>query len=413
MLNHKYPLPLLVVIVTAGFAGWGVWQAWGLHEYFVLDESQVYGQVELFLQRRWELLQWPGDKYPAAAMFPGFQAVLSMIATLTGFSSVAMVRIYAFGFSLLYTVVVYLLARQFVDREIAVIRTAQAYMLPILFPFHFLMYTDTFSQLVILSAFLAFLRGRYNLGGVLMVLALLVRQTNIMFLVFLWCFTAINEYGFRPQLMELWRHMQRCWLLVLAMIAFVAFILIHGRVGLDDPTNHPLILSHGNLAFSLVVVAILFLPVHLQNLPQVGRWMRTHWLVALALIGLALVVGQTYSPLHFWNKNPGFLRNELLHLLTLNWQWRMVFAITMVWALFSVTVTPLVRQTAVLIYPFWFLRLLPAVLVEPRYYISSITLFLLLRKADKPPMELALWAWFAVLSAGLNHAITTIEFFIL
>ena len=401
-------LLIVTVAVSAGLSCWGLARTWGLP--FVLDESQVYAQVQLFLEGRPELLKWPGQAYPAAAMLPGFQAVLAVVAAATGGDSPSMLRLYCCAFSWLYALVVYKLSRLFVTTETAVLRSAQAYLLPIAFPFHFLMYTDIFSLLVILSAFWAAVRDYRHLAGLLMIFSLAVRQTNVVFVAFLWAFMYAETYGFRFEVHQLIAHARRWWLLGAALLVFGAFLAVHGRVGLDDPTQQPMTISVGNLAISLALAGLLLLPMHVANVPEILRMARHRWRVTVLIAGLVLITALLYSPSHRWNELEGLLRNELLERLTGSAAGRLLFAITMAGTALSIAVTPLVRPGAVLIYPYWLLQLAPVLLVEPRYYLSSYVLFLLMRRQSSVWTELAIWVWFVLLSLWLHCGITSLHF---
>ena len=352
--NPRIHRGLLVVVLaaTGAIAMWGLWRAWTLQEVMILDESGIYAQVRMFLEGRFELFRWPSESYPASAMFPGFQAVLAATAAVTGFSSISMLRVYAFGFSLCYAGTAYQVARQFFPPDIALLRAVQCYLLPIVFPYNFLIYTDVFSLLVILCAFWAMLRGKWNLGGALAILSLLVRQNNIVFLLFLWGFTLVKSHGFHPRREQILGHLRRCWLLGVGVIAFALFVLIHGRVGLDAPQHQPTTISLGNLAMSVVVAGILFFPLHVTNRLVASRWARKHWIAASVLLLAALAMALTYSAAHPWNFIPEMLRNQLIVALTQSWAWRLVFAFAMVAVVLSVRVTPLVKPAAVLVYPF-------------------------------------------------------------
>lgn len=403
-------LLLAVFAVTLAIAGWALHRAWALHDTLILDESGVHAQVRLFLEGRFELFRWPGQPYPASAMFPGFQGVLAAVAAVTGLDSPSALRLCTFGFSLGWAAVAYQVARQFHAPDVALLRALQCYLLPIAFPYNFLMYTDVFSLLITFAAFWALLRERWILGGLLAFFSLLVRQNNVIFLLFLGGFTLVQAHGFRPRLEDALRHLRRCWLLVAGMIAFAVFVLVHGRVGLDAPNQQPTTLSLGNLAISLVTAGILFFPLHLARRPAVFGWLKTHRVATALLLLATLAVGLSYVPGHRWNLIPEMLRNRLIAVLTQDHAWRLLFAAAMAAVVLSVKVTPLVRPAAVLIYPFWFLVLVPVLLVEPRYYMSAFALFLLLRERDDPRQEITLCAWLAFLSVWLHQGLTAGRF---
>ena len=403
-------LQLLIIVLTAAVAFWGFARAWQLYDRMILDESQVHGQVGLFLAGKFELLRWPGAEYPAAAMFPGFQSVLAGIAALTGEASPSMLRLYSFSLSLLFAFVVFRIVRETAGSEWALLRAAQAYLLPVVFPFHCLLYTDVFSLLVDLAAFWACQRRSYYMAGLLGLLALFVRQTNVIFIVFLFGYAHLEAHGFQFDSKRLWQQVKSCWPLLPGLAAFAAFVIMHGRVGLDHPGQQPAGISAGNLAISVALAGVLFFPLHLANVGRLATWIRRRWPLAALLVASATAVAFVYVPEHPWNKMDWLLRNQFMALLLDGTVRRLGFAALLTITGLSLLATPLLRPAAKMLYPFWFLSLVPIVLVEPRYHMPALLLFLLLRQPESRNVEIALWAWFAVLSAGLHHGMTAGHF---
>ena len=247
----------LVLACSLTVIAWAAAGTWGLGQRLLLDENGHYGQIRLFLDGRLALFKWGEDGYPASAMFPGFHAVLAAVAWATGLDSPTALRAFCFLGSLAFWLVAYLLARRLVGGDYALLRATQAYFVPIVFPFCFLIYTDVFSLLVTTAAFLACIDRRLNVCGLLMLLALGVRQNNVVFSAFLIAFSYAERHD-RLMLASLARHLRHCWLLVAGIVAFAAYVLVHGRVGLDDPSNQPTTLSPGNVAFSLLCCGLCF-----------------------------------------------------------------------------------------------------------------------------------------------------------
>lgn len=401
---------IAVALIAATVVLWGFAQTMTLRERLVLDESQVFSQVQLFVGGEWRLHRWPGEHYPAAATLPGFPVALSTVALVARDSSVGMLRVYCFLFSALFATALYQVLRHLHNRDTAIVRTAQICTLPILFPFLFLMYTDVFSLLMILAAFAAGLRRKYHWAGILALLSLLVRQTNIVFVVFIWAFTLVEAHGFRPGWPAVGRHLREGWQFVVALVAFGAFVLVHGRVGMDNPAAQPLTASVGNLAFSLAMAALLFLPLHATRISQSLQWVRRY---PLAVAGLSVVIGLialTYSPTHPWNFSEGLLRNSALAALTGSTGARLVFAALIAVSVLGCAATAMTRPAAALVYPLWFLQLVPVLLVEPRYYLPSFVLFLALRRPESLAAELTLFGWFAGLSIAVHQGMVTGSF---
>jgi alpha-1,2-glucosyltransferase len=403
------PSQLALLLLTALLAIWSLSRAWHLHDRLILDEAQVLGQVKLFLAAKLELFRWPGTRYPAAATLPGFPAVLASIAAVTGQSSPSVLRVYCFAFSIIYGAVLYAIARRLTPDH-AVLRATQTYLLPIVFPFNCLMYTDLFSLLICASAFLATLRRSYTAAGLLMLFSICIRQTNVVFIIFLCGYGYLENNGIHFTLQRALTFLRQSWPLLLGLAAFAIFVLVNGRIALDDPTQQPIAFSPGNLAISLVILAILFLPALLPSAPRVLPWARDHWRITLLLALVAGVVAFTYNPSHPWNYLGSQLRNHLMwHLLTSNLR-RCAFAFILIFTLLFILAIGFIRPAAWMLPIFWFLSLAPIVLVEPRYHFPALVLFQLLRKPQPPRIEFLLWCWFAIGSIAFTYVMTATHY---
>lgn len=90
-------LAATAIIGTCASAAWAASAARPLK--FILDESQVFWQVDWFCRGRFELFRWPGNPYPAAAMLPGYQTVLAAVAATFGDRSLPMLRLLTTAFA--------------------------------------------------------------------------------------------------------------------------------------------------------------------------------------------------------------------------------------------------------------------------------------------------------------------------
>lgn len=399
-----------LVASTSIIAIWGMYRAWQLQDQLILDESQVLGQVELFCRGTLQLFRWPGMAYPAAAMLPGFQAVLAALAYLGNDTSPATLRFYCFICSIAYVLMVYAVLRELTTSQNAMIRAAQTYLLPVVFPFNCLMYTDVFSLLVNMCALWASLRRRYVVSGVFMLLSLFVRQTNVVFIFFLCGFSYFEIHGTQVTSDLVIGHLRRCWLWLVGIGLFALFVLFQERVGLDDPANHPFTISAGNLLCSVVLVGIMFWPIFLMHCVKVMRWGRRHPTILLAIVAVSAAVAFAYSPTHPWNTVDWQLRNQLLGQLLGSYSRRVVLALILVATSLAIVARGFSRPSAWMVYVFWFLSLAPISLVEPRYQFGALLLYQVFRKSERPATELGLWAWFAVLSIALEVVMTSTRY---
>ncbi|MES1213748.1 MAG: hypothetical protein ABUL64_04100 [Singulisphaera sp.] len=403
-------ISFVLVAATCFMAIWGACRAWNLGDRLLADEPVVLGQVKLFLAGKLELL---GEfEYPAAAMLPGFQAVLTVVAAPLGSTSPSILRLYCFGLSLAYPLVVFAIARQLMSDDQALWRAAQAYVLPIVFPFNTLLYTDLFSLTVNLAALWACMRRSYVAAGLVMLLALCVRQTNVVFILFLCGFSYVEVNGAQITWRRIFSHVRRCWLLLGGIFAFIVFVVVHGRVGLDDPHHHPLSFGFGNLLFCVLTGGVVFLPLLVRHAADILRWAVKNRLETVVTTVLTAGIAFTYGITHPWNLSAGYLRNYfMLYVLPSNLL-RGVSALFGSLTILSLLARGLSRPSALMLYVYSFLSLAPVALIEPRYYFGPLLLYQLFRKVETPSVEFALWCWFAAWAVGLEHLVTATDIFL-
>src|SRR6185369_1978231 len=160
----------------------------------VLDEAGHYAQIVTFHEGKLEIFYWPGKPFAANAMLPGFHAVVARVMSSHA-PTPETLRIYCFLISLFCFPVAYLLEQSLGIGKLSLLRAGQVYILPLLFPFHFLIYTDSFSTLILLLALLACIRGRPILCGMMAFGAMLVRQPNVLFVAFLLAYSYVEVNG--------------------------------------------------------------------------------------------------------------------------------------------------------------------------------------------------------------------------
>lgn len=129
------------------------------------------------------------------------------------------------------------------------------------FPLHaffiFLYYTDTASTLCILSAWLALLKKRYYISGIISALSILMRQTNAVWTAYLvgWELFGMAMEKHRVMagtssaaselivfarfvLHDILVYIQKLWIHILSIVAFALFVVRHGGIVLGDKEHH-------------------------------------------------------------------------------------------------------------------------------------------------------------------------------
>ena len=384
------------------------------------DEVYHYPQIEVFAEGRFEINR-------DLAMLPGYHAIIGALAWaggLGGALSPSAARAISWGLCSLVPVLFFLCARALGKGNR--FSLSLAFLLsPLIFPFFFFLYTDIPSLLFLLGVLLLTLRRRYQLAGLMAVLSLLLRQSNVIW-VFFFALVALGQEGvwarlvqrdFRPVLHAL----AGLWLFVFAGLAFLAFVYWHGGIALGGPgqargevvgvhrVEH---LYPTQIYLLLFTMFLLFVPLHIRNLPRIARMIRRRPVICLCIgvMSLAFYLWTFWAD-HPWNSHLSYLRNQILQLLREDLYLRIAAFIPMAWTLCSLCVTPLQRRSFYYLYPVTVAALLPVSLVEPRYFIVPVALFMLAKKHQSAPLDLWTIAVYAPATGLLYYRISQGGFF--
>jgi len=335
-------------------------------------------------------------------MFPGYHALIALLARWTGAESAAALRLLSALVSLPVIATFYAIVRQLSPR-FAAVATLQFAFLPILFPLFFVLYTDAFSLLLVLLAVLLVLRHRRNAAAVVAIVSVLVRQTNILCLAFVLGLAYLEDHGLTLSREKLVSALRQHLLFVLGLAGFAVFVVVNGGVAVGDRSAHPLQLSLGNVYLFLFLYFFLLLPVHLAGLRSALARLRDKRVLGLSLLlyGVFMVTFVNDHPYNqvslrtFKFDNPQlvghapFLRNELLHLATQGAFAKTLFFIPVLLSCLLLHKTRLVQPRFWLIYPLLLLLLAPSWLIEQRYSLVPLALLLLVRERRSPALEYA------------------------
>jgi alpha-1,2-glucosyltransferase len=359
-----------------------------------VDENNHYDQIVRLASGNWSM-------NPTLTMLPGFHALVAALVSVTGGVSEFSVRVTVFALSLATVGVFYALATR-IEPSCAGMRTLQFTLLPILFPQFFLIYTDVTSVLFVLSMMLAAEDRRYWLAGGLGLVACLVRQDNVIWLAFvvLWSYQRDQGWTWTPIAQTLTRYST----FVATGVVFLLLVAAnHGQVALgDDAGSHPLrSLYLTNIFFLMFLSSILFLPLWWGYRREFLERLRSRWLW-LALLGVLPVfwLGFVNDHPHNTERADYFLRNAILIYFSSTAVRKLLFFIPVAIAVIGFAAVPMKRAWW-LIYPFTILFLLPEWLVEQRYYLIPLTLFMLGRESSSPRSERLQTMLFFAGSAGL------------
>ena len=363
-----------------------------------VDEGNHLAQIDRYAS---------GDYVTTTGTLGGFHAAAAIFKELTGLSRKEGIRLFVLLVSGVTILAFHLLVRTLEPQD-ALVRMLQFVSFPLLFPFWFLIYTDVFALMFLLLAILALARDRFHVAGILMLLNVIVRQTNIVWLALLGLWTVIANFA-EP----LGRLLVRGASFGVAATLFLLFVILNDGVAVADRDSHPDMGFHTeNLLFMLVCFVLMFLPLILSQLRQIAR-LHSALLIGIPLSSIVLFFG-TFRVDHPWNAKwqEDFLRNAMLEAMTASPIAGVVSSAAIALAVLSLCVIRLRRPVHYLIYPFAALSVMPIWLIEQRYYIPVFALFMLFRESASPRVERMTLAVNVIVAAYLFEGIVEGRFFL-
>lgn len=358
------------------------------------DEPGNYDQLKLFVAGKIEY-------YKGYSQYPGYPALLAFFGKVFQRADIPYFRDVNFSFSLFGIVIFYLLAKK-IDYQSSIIKTIQYSFLPIIFPYRFLLYSENLSDPLVLASIWATLSNRYLLSAVLGILAVSVRQQNIVWLLFSFTlhyfikYQSVNKTNFLE-------HLKKSWLFILGFIIFITVVIINGGIAMGNlkPYHPDFTIQMGNVWWMLWLIFLLFLPVHAINFRNVLLLVSSNRKILFFALTFTLTGFITFANLHPWNQTPDHLRNRILITVAKQPPVKLLFFLSVSFTVLSLYKSKFLSSKFYLLYPFALLSLLPIWLIESRYAFIPLTLFILFRRTTSISAELITISLFLLFSAFL------------
>jgi alpha-1,2-glucosyltransferase len=264
----------------------------------------------------------------------------------------------------------------------------------------FLIYTDITSLLFVLLMVLSAVKKRPRQAGLFGLISCLIRQNNVVWVAFVLVWSYVDENGWTWAPIK--QTLVKYWLFLLTGTLFVVFVFANGGVAIGDKSAHPVSAVHlGNVFFLMFLSFFLFLPLFWARRHEALSPMRT-WPAWLGVGVLFATFWLGFSVDHPYNTQEGdrFMRNAVLIFFSSTALSKFSFFVPVALAMLSLRVVRL-RSHWWLLYPFTILFLLPAWLIEQRYYLIPLSLFLLAREPLGDFVERLQVGWFFVMSIVL------------
>jgi len=391
--NEASRIRLLAVVLGVSYVLAAVFASAGWR---VGDEIVHFQQIEMFRLGDFHVL----DAY--LTVIPGYHLIVAGVLRLIGADSLGAARLVNAAFGLL-AIGGFLALRRAVNPASAGLASAQFVVLPLLAPFFFLVYTDVFSLAMILWATFASIRSRHLASALLLLAALAIRQTNVVWALLLMVMSASRQRGEQPQ---------RPWVMwvrpllpyCLPVAAFLAFWCWNGSISLSKTQAilHPDFSLHiGNASLALFLVGVLF-PLHavlaLRDFAAAAARRRALLLVPLIVFA---VICWLFRVDHVYNfADPTlFVRNALLLAVDRSPIWRVAYSLLASIGACVLVTTRLRPPFAVWLCPASLAALSASWLIDQRYALVPLSLWLAFREHRKPMVEwitLEFWLVLAV-----------------
>ena len=321
--------------------------------------------------------------HPLLTTIPGYHLVMAALMSVFSLQSVQGMRIINAIFGLACALLFYLIRRTLGDTQ-ASLYAAAFFFFPLLYPYYFLVYTDTLSLMFVLGAFLAATKQHHLVAALVLTAALLVRQNNVVWAAFIPLLFA-HPRGLRlPEIKEtLKKLLRKAWPYALPIVVFFGYWLWHGSISMSKALTdkHPDLSLHPGNLYLFVFLFLIFFPYEgYRGLRQfIDHARRRPWILIIPLLLIPLIQlkgsPDNYISTHY------YLRNILIHIVShgpASW----AFATGVAAALCAIAYTPFLLSQSWLVYFFSTIYVCSSWLIENRYLIIPFALWMALRRIE-------------------------------
>lgn len=331
--------------------------------------------------------------HDSLTMLPVYHAAIASLLKISGFFSVPFARFLHMLLSALTLPLFYALCRR-LQQGTPDSRTLLMLSSPIILPFFSLIYTDIPALLLMLLCVYFTVRLKYVAAAFFGLFAILTRQTNLIWVAFCGCYLIALYYqdrglagfkDFKTGLLPLfWRLLPYGAVSIIAVL----FFLFRGGVAVGDSDQHTIGINLSNLYFMMITFWLLFLPHNILRSREIYLLIKGSPKLWYFLIGLFLLYMATYNNQHQYNSFglDFYLRNIMLHYTVAFPAAKALTFIPVIWMGMSFYLYWKRAENQLilgLVYFFAALSVVPLPLIEQRYYIVALTMFLIFKPEDE------------------------------
>ncbi|XP_053680989.1 putative Dol-P-Glc:Glc(2)Man(9)GlcNAc(2)-PP-Dol alpha-1,2-glucosyltransferase [Anopheles nili] len=288
----------------------------------VIDEEFHLRQGRHYCQGRFEV--WD----PKITTFPGLYLISAVVFSPFKACSVYHLRLTSLVAAIVNVVLIFKIRKSFINHNTSInllLETASLTLLPPLYFFTHLYYTDVVSVTAVLLLVLAGERRRHNWAAFFGLWAVLMRQTNIVWVGFV-CGSRVIDLLLSRNLKQMLLSprkilatiidvINRFWAYAVVMLGFIAFVIYNGSIVIGDKSAHEAAVHIPQLfyfvAFFTAFSASLVLPVVTTILKAVVRRWYLYLVVCVVLGAIVhfntivhpyLLADNRHYTFYLWNR---------------------------------------------------------------------------------------------------------------
>ncbi len=341
------------------------------------------------------------ETFSRNAQLPGYYFLMSIFYYL-GINSLSGLRFVQLIISLL-CIFVFMWSLKTRGQKEKYIKTWQLLTFPYLSIFFVLVYTDVLSLLLVLFCFALMRRKHFFLSAITGLLSILVRQNNVICLLYFCLYHFLENYGFNIKFQKYIFYIKDVFWFVLPLGFTAIFLYINKGAALANSYASPLSFHVENIFFFLFSVTLLFLPQVIFNLKKIiFLVIKKPWLI-LFLVGLGVVYFTWFKADNFFNSQHYnyHLRNLLLNTMKLSLLLNLLFLVTALVGFLYLLTIKLETQFLLLFFGFSIVFLGTSWLIEERYLIIPFVFLLLFKPVENRKIELIQVVYFILINSFL------------
>jgi alpha-1,2-glucosyltransferase len=313
---------------------------------------------------------------------PGAHEFLPLCASSSIFLFPSMMRLLSSVLAFACFVSFFFLAKT-IRKDSAFQKASLFLFFPLSFPFFFLIYTDIYAMFYVFLAFLLALNQRLWFAGMVGILSCLVRQNNIVWVVFIALIVYVeNDYP-QHRLKNIKTWIAKYSFFFLALILMAIFVIWNKGFIVADKQHHYVVFNFNYVFFMLFLFFFLFLPQNFGRVKPAIAFLKQRKWMWFILAALYFVYLFSFNASHEYNTDPLFLHNKLLIWMSDPSPLVRTFAfLPIAFSILLLCVTRLQRKSFYWLYPFSLLFIIPSAVIEIRYLFIPFMLFILFKERD-------------------------------